>query len=193
VQREQVAAVEHDRALRAQDPGAIKQWLVLAPIPFEGRNGPAALEQEQIPQESHLRARAGAGVKVGETELIWSAVQLEDYIVDFNQLLGRSTQWSVAYAVCYIESKADQTGLLVKVGSDDQAKIYLNERQIYRCTGGRAYTQDQDVVASVQLETGLNVLLFKVVNEAGPWLGSVRFSDAAGQPVEGIRVTLAPP
>jgi hypothetical protein len=41
--REQAAAAEHDRAFRAQDQGAIKQWLVLAPIPFEVRSGEAAL------------------------------------------------------------------------------------------------------------------------------------------------------
>src|SRR5260370_41626367 len=33
---EQAAAAQHEQAVRAQDPGAIKQWLVLAPIRFEG-------------------------------------------------------------------------------------------------------------------------------------------------------------
>jgi hypothetical protein len=37
------------------------------------------------------------------------------------------------------------------------------------------------------------VVVFKVVNETGRWQGSVRFTDAAGQPVKGLRVTLTPP
>jgi hypothetical protein len=30
------------------------------------------------------------------------------------------------------------------------------------------------------------------VNELGPWSGSVRFTDAQGNPVKGIKVTLDP-
>jgi WD40 repeat protein/serine/threonine protein kinase len=193
LRREQAAVAEHERALRAQDPGAIKQWLVLAPIAFEGRSGAAALRQEQIPQEGDLRARAGERVKVGQSERVWRVVQLKDYLIDFNQLLGEVTRWSVAYAVCYIQSEADQTGLLVRVGSDDQAKVYLNGREIYRREEARSYVADQDMAAGVELKAGLNVLVFKVVNEAYDWQGSVRFTDAAGQPVKGIRVTLTPP
>jgi hypothetical protein len=44
----------------------------------------------------------------------------------------------------------------------------------------------------VSLKAGLNVLVFKVVNELGPWQGSIRITAAAGQPLEGIRVTLDP-
>jgi hypothetical protein len=35
-------------------------------------------------------------------------------------------------------------------------------------------------------------MVFKVVNEILAWQGSVRFTDAAGQPLKGIRVTLNP-
>jgi WD40 repeat protein/serine/threonine protein kinase len=193
LRREQAAAAEQERALRAQDPGAIKQWLVLAPLPYEGRSGKAALEQEQIPQEAYLRVRAGERVKVGDGERVWRAVQLEDYLIDFNQLLGEETEWSVAYAVCYIQSEVDQTGLWVKVGSNDEATVYLNGKEIYRREELRPFVVDQDVVAGAELKARLNVLVFKVVNEWGPWLGSVRFTDATGQPVKGIKVTLSPP
>jgi len=49
------------------------------------------------------------------------------------------------------------------------------------------------LVAGVDLRAGLNVLVFKVVNEISGWRGSVRFTDAADQPVKGLRVTLTPP
>ncbi len=49
------------------------------------------------------------------------------------------------------------------------------------------------LAAGVELKAGLNVLVFKVVNEAYDWRGSVRFTDAAGQPVKDIWVTLTPP
>jgi len=34
--------------------------------------------------------------------------------------------------------------------------------------------------------------VFKVVNEVGNWAGSIRFTDAQGDPVKGIKVTLDP-
>jgi hypothetical protein len=123
---------------------------------------------------------------------VWRAVTLQDYRLDFGDLLGGPTEWSVAYAVCYIHSEAAQTGLVMKIGSDDQAKIYLNEKLFYRYTGRRQWTADEDSVEGVDLRDGLNVLVFKVVNEGGGWQGSIWLADAADQPVKGIGVTLDP-
>jgi hypothetical protein len=195
LQRERQAAVEHERALRAQDPGAIKQWLVLAPIPFQDQTSPGALkalDQEQVSPEPGLRPRASDRVKVGAGELVWNALRQEDYLLDFNQLLGKQTEWSVAYAVCYIQSDAAQAGVVMKVGSNDEAKIYINGKETYRSETARSWVPDQDEVAGIELRPGLNVLVFKVVNEILAWQGSVRFTDAAGQPLKGIRVTLDP-
>jgi hypothetical protein len=190
---EQARAAVHERDLRVQDPGAIKQWLVLAPIGFEAEMDLlAALSQEQIPQEANLRPRAGERVKVSEGERVWRRIELEDYLIDFNVLLGELTAYSVAYAVCYIQSDTAQAGLLMKVGSDDAAKVYLNGKEIYQWRQNRVWMPDQDVVRGVELKAGLNVLVFKVVNGQAYWQGSIRFTDAAGQPLKGIRVTLTP-
>ena len=185
---------EEQHVARAHDPARIRQWLVLAPIPFEGQTEAAALkalDQEQVPGEAHLRPRAGDRVAIGQSESMWTEVR--DYLLDFNQLAGKQTEWSVAYAVCYLQSDTDRTGLRMEVGSDDQAKIYLNGREIYRNPTARECIPDQDLVEGVELKTGLNVLVFKVVNETEVWQGSVRLTDAYGQEVKGVRVTLAPP
>ena len=129
---------------------------------------------------------------MGESELTWRAVQLDDELLDFNQLLGVVTQWSVAYAVCYVHSDAARSGLLLKVGSDDEAKIYLNGKPVYTWDTPRNWASDQDVVAGVELRAGLNVLVLKVVNGVGGWQASVRFTDAAGQPPKGIKVQRVP-
>ena len=187
--------------MQTRDPGAIKQWLVLAPIPFADRTedgASQALDHEQIPGEGALRARAGDRVKVGAGELIWGALPQEDYLIDFNHVLGeptdysvKPTDYSVAYAITYIRSVGDQTGLLMQVFSDDQAKVYLNGKELDR-SNSLHYKPAADLIKGVELKAGLNVLVFKVVNLNGPWLGSVWFSDAAGRPVKGITVTLDP-
>jgi WD40 repeat protein/tRNA A-37 threonylcarbamoyl transferase component Bud32 len=186
------AKEKEERDPRPQDLGEIKQWLVLAPFPFVGRSGAAALEQQEIPQEANLRPRAGERVKVAEKERAWQAVQLQHYLLDFNVLLGEQVDWSVAYAVCYVHSETAQAGLLMNVGSDDQAKVYLNGRELYQRKEARRWVPDEDEVAGVELKAGLNVLVFKVVNQIGAWQGSVRLTDAAGLPLKGIRLTLDP-
>jgi hypothetical protein len=193
VRREWDAVVERDRALRAQDPGALRQWLILVPIGFAGRDGVTALDCEQIAAgEGQLRPHAGQRVRVGDRELTWRKVHLADYFINFNELLGEVTPASVAYAVSYVQSEAARSGLLMKVGSDNQAKVFINGREVYRHAAGRTYLADQDVVQGVELNAGLNVVVFKVVNEVGAWEASIRFTDAADQPIKGIRVTLDP-
>ena len=51
---------------------------------------------------------------------------------------------------------------------------------------------DEDAVPDIALNTGLNVLVFKVVNGVLDWKGCIRFTDAKGNPVKGIEVTLDP-
>ena len=47
-------------------------------------------------------------------------------------------------------------------------------------------------MAEIGLRRGINILVFKVVNETGSWAGSAHFTDREGNPVKGIRVTLDP-
>ena len=192
VRRELAATAEKERTLQEEDPGAIKQWLMLLPLPNEARTWDEALQREQIPQEANLRPRAGERVKVSQNERVWKAVQLKDYLVNFLGLLGEPTTDHVAYAVSYIRSETDQTGIQLKAGADAQCKVYLNGRELYRDDHNWPYVPDQHVVAGAQLRAGVNVLVFKVVGGVC-WLGSVRITDAAGKPVKGIRVTLNPP
>jgi hypothetical protein len=48
------------------------------------------------------------------------------------------------------------------------------------------------VVSDIALQAGLNVILFKVVIVKGDWAGSIQLTDAEGNPVKGIKVTLTP-
>ncbi|MEO8429470.1 MAG: hypothetical protein ABI651_20445, partial [Verrucomicrobiota bacterium] len=146
------------------------------------------LEAEQIADEGRLRPRAGEGTG----GLTWQEVAQNDYAIDFNVVLGHRTTLSVAYAVCYIRSEAEQRGLQMLVGSDDVAKVYLNGRQVHKYAFNRWLVADQDRVPEITLNAGLNVLVFKVVNGIFDWKGSIRFTDAQGNPAKGLEVTLTP-
>jgi hypothetical protein len=181
------------RGPRAQ--GFIQTWLLLLPIPYRSGTGDYALDRQQIPGEAGLRPKPGQAVVPvgGGRELVWREHRSPEAVLNFNAVLGQMTQRSVAYAACYLESDRERNDLWLQVGSDDQAKVYLNGREIYqyRFAGGR-WLEGLDTIGPVVLKQGTNVLLFKVVNEYANWEGCVRLVDEAGRPAEGIRVKLTP-
>jgi WD40 repeat protein/serine/threonine protein kinase len=192
--RQQARAAERQRLSMVRTRDSIKKWLILAPISLaSGQSGAEGLDIEQIKGEGLLRPKAGETAFIAGNDFKWRPVVLKDYLTDFNDILGQVTEHSVAYAVCYLWSETDQRGLQLLVGSDDESKVYLNGKEIYKSLETRIFDVDQqDTVANVTLNAGLNVLVFKVVNEEGGWQGAIRFVDAQGNPVEGTKVTLDP-
>jgi hypothetical protein len=162
------------------------------PLPLAaGESGAQALDRQQLPDEAQLRPRPGEAVAIGGERWVWQEHRSPRAVVNFNAVAGREADRSVVYAACYIESDRARDGLWLQVGSDDQGKVYLNGREIYQ------YRQTRDIswldpVGPVGLKRGVNVLLFKVVNESGHWEGCARLVDDAGRPVQGLRVKLTP-
>src|SRR2546422_8667854 len=71
-ERYQAQEAERQRRFRFQDEGAIKQWLILAPIRLaEGESGMDGLDREQVHAEAKLRPKAGEKVAVGDMERVW--------------------------------------------------------------------------------------------------------------------------
>ncbi len=168
--------------------GYVCTWLVLAPIPLkEGQGGAAALDEEPVKGESNLKPEAGDKITVGGKQLTWTEGLAKDQVLDFNGLLGQETENSVGYAVAYIIAPADVTGLTLKLGSDDQIKVYLNGKPIHSHDEARPFEKDEDSIPDLSLKKGLNVLVVKVVNEAEDWLVSARIVDKDGKPVEGLK------
>ncbi len=135
--------------------------------------------------------RLGERLTVGGEPCMWQEYRSPKAVVDFNAVLGRVAERSVAYAVCYIESDQARDGLWLQLGSDDQAKAYLNGREVYQVRHPRTlWTLDS--AGPVGVKRGLNVLVFKVVNETGQWESCARLVDDAGRPVQGLRTKLTP-
>ncbi|MBN9692761.1 MAG: protein kinase [Verrucomicrobia bacterium] len=176
------------------DPGVIRKWLVLAPIPVSET---LDLMKAHIPEEPQISPRSGNPVMVGSAQLTWRPVQLEElHKLGFAQLLGalpgQEPTNSVAYAVSYIYCATPQAKLKLWIGSDDGAQVFLNGREVYRNLIARSFSVDEDEVSDVTLNAGWNVLVMKVINEGGRWEGSARFTTEENAPVPGIQVSFAP-
>jgi hypothetical protein len=104
-------------------------------------------------------------------------------------LLGKQTEDSVGYAVVYLVAEKELKGVKMKTGSDDQCRVYLNGKQVLNQTDARPLEKDQDST-EVTLVKGVNVLVFKVVNEKVDWSGCVRFLDSDDKPVKGLKAQL---
>ena len=76
--------------------------------------------------------------------------------MDFNAILKSQRSFSVVYAVSYIRSETEQRNLRMLVGSDDEAKVYLNGKQVYKHPFHREFFADQDTVSDLTLNAGRN-------------------------------------
>jgi hypothetical protein len=81
--------------------------------------------------------------------------------------------------------------MTMAVGTNDEGRIYLNGEDIYAFTEPRALELDAER-GKVNLKKGVNVVVFKVINEQNAWQGSMRLLDQAGVPLKDIKIKLSP-
>ena len=181
------------RESRRNDPGVMRRWLLLGPLPLDQELwSKAGVGGVFLPQEALLEPRAGDSVSVDSLDLTWSAVEVSDGLIDVNALVGQKVESSVVYLVTYLDSETAQSGLRLLVGSDDQSLVYLNGREVYRSDFNRAFIPDEDLVTGLDLLAGRNVVVFKIVNATAGWEGALRLQDAQGQSIRGVSFGLHP-
>lgn len=182
-----------DAPLKPDDKGFIRDWLLLAPIQLAGENtGADEIDKQQVPNEAALKPKVGDAVKVGGKELKWRAVKAKDYFFDVNELLGGMHENVTAYAVAYVVAAKAVTGAQLLMGSNDQGKVYLNGKEVVKFSDTRTLDPDTDKATGLTLKAGVNVVVFKVINENNNWQGCLRFTDAAGKNLPGLTLKLAP-
>jgi hypothetical protein len=183
-----VAFGRADDAKSIDDEGFIKEWLLLAPISLGGEDAGAAVDKQQVKDEAKLEPKDGDKSTVGTAELAWKKYSAKEHYFDFNDFLGKETEQSVGYAVTYVVSEADAKDVVLRIGSDDQSKVYLNGKEVGKVTEARALDKDQNSFEGLALKKGSNTLVFKVINEGGDWSGCARFTDKDGKPIKGLKV-----
>jgi hypothetical protein len=203
-----MGVIRADDAIKPDDEGFIRTWLVLAPLPFEvteairraektgngdelGQELAKELAKEQVPGEGKLRPKEGDEVKVGDDILTWKKHKGGSHLLDLNDFLGTQTEYSVAYAVCYLVAGDKLDNLTLKIGSDDQAKVYINGKEVLKSEKVRPADRDQDS-APVALDKGVNTIVFKISNWKYNWAGCLRFTDKDDKPIKNVEVRLKP-
>lgn len=179
-------------AFKPDAEGYIRDWVMLAPItlPEERAAGDLILE-EQVKNEAALQPKAGDTVKINGKELTWQHITATAKYFDFNAILKTNNDHVAGYMVTYIECDREMTDVTMALGSNDQARLYLNGKDIYAVQDGRPLELDADK-GTVQLNKGINIVVFKVINEQNAWQGSMRFLDKMGAPLTDLKIKLSP-
>lgn len=165
---------------------------MLAPIALPGEEtGSDAIYKQQIRGEDALRPRAGDTVKAGGKELAWQKITASTNYFDFNAVLKSLNDRAAGYMVTYIECETDRPDVIMAVASNDEGRIYFNGVDIYLFSEPRPLMLDADK-GRVTLKKGVNVIVFKIINEQNAWQGAMRLVDKSGVPLRDVRIRLSP-
>jgi HEAT repeat protein len=106
------------------------------------------------------------------------------WLVDLLTFLGGETR--VAYLRTKVWSERAQS-LVLELGSDDGAKVWLNDEIVHANNAMRAVEPSQDKV-TVSLKQGWNPIMIKVTQNNQGWGLAARFRKADGSAAPGLRV-----
>ena len=179
--------------------GLIIAWTVAGPLPSEvttpdgeARGGyfhdflaTAGGEKYAIPSEGDP-LDFGAGESVVWKTTLANSVGALDFI---SILKTEPEKIGIAYAFCLLNSETNQD-VLLKVGSNDGVRIWLNENLVHDHHVARGLTIGEDTVP-VSLKKGSNRLLAKVENLGGSWALSVSVVGKDEKPAKGVATAFA--
>ncbi|MBI1928664.1 tetratricopeptide repeat protein [Candidatus Poribacteria bacterium] len=157
-------------------------WWIIGPFDNIGGSG---YHGAYIPEEAtQIDKMAEYPGKNGNVH--WKKLQDDtfDGFVDFDQIFGGKLDWVTAYAWTKITSP-DERQAQIRFGSDDQAKIWLNGKEVFTFAGARPAAPDQDTIP-VTLKAGENTILVKVSDEQVYWGFYLRLTDLNGVPFDDL-------
>ncbi|MDI1289251.1 MAG: DUF1549 domain-containing protein, partial [bacterium] len=138
-------------------PAAFGRWYAAGPFPV--RDPALGYETSFGPETGSTIDRTA---KFGDKEVPWkfSATLVDERPVVLNEVVGAHYVGRTIYS-------PDARTVKVLLGSDDGFQIYLNGQSLVQRRIDRSLNPDQDEVA-LPLRAGMNTLVLKVVNTAGP-------------------------
>jgi len=166
--------------------GFITAWLL---------RGTYSITQNNTRDYDFLSSSGGENKKFIIKEIIsegldkssWLPVNPNSYIINFQEFFGKSPN-KVCYALTFIESQETQP-VIIKCGSDDGIKIFLNGKMIHNNNIWRGVTPDEDIIKG-NLNKGLNTLLVKVNNGEGGFEFCLKLLSTNNQSLKNIRIKL---
>ena len=156
--------------------GRINAWWLLGPFPAPDVG---SWEKQEAPEQEVVLKRP---VAIGEEKVHWKRVFTDHRKAYVNLNAHFETKDKVA-AYAYAEVRVEEAGAArLKLGSDDGARVWVNGSLLFSHLKTRRYDEAQDSI-DIELKAGVNRILVKVCDDAGPWGFSVRLTDRQDRPL----------
>ncbi len=140
---------------------AVDRWDIIGP--FDNGSGMEGLDTV-FPPEKGIDLKATYAGKEGK--VAWKTVKPgAGGYVDLAAFHAPDSRNIVSYLTCEIDSPADQEATVL-LGSDDGAKLWINDNLVHTARVTRAAVPEQDTV-KVKLKKGTNRILLKINNGDG--------------------------
>lgn len=184
----------------------IRSWLICGPFPNPGgrKQGEAVEDVRQVKckgfNEDFLISQGGE-LAIEPQEGMWQVLggklyrykwqvkESPEAMIDFYKVLD-PYEYIVVYAAGYVISEKPQEAL-IKLGSDDGYKLWVNHEFIAADHIHRGSSPDQNI-HPLKLKKGKNIILLKIDQDFGGVNFYLRLTDLAGKPLTGIRSVLDP-
>ena len=177
--------------------GFLSRWLVLEPIPGDGRVTDSAIRaaaaKDYFPDQLTVLPHEGDKMVVGGADYTWHAVDSSRHNLNLYHLayyLGKPTSNVVFWGVTVVESPAEMTGVRLAVGSNAGSVWWLNGQEVVGIYGDRQTQIDDGVSKKLTLRKGANIVRFLVVNNGGMVDCCARFLDAGDRPITALSIVL---
>jgi len=180
------------QAMKPDAEGFIRDWLMLAPFSIAEATGADEIDKKQVENEPALKPKAGDKQKISGREETWKAIKSKESTVDLNATIGTPNEDVVGYLVTYVVADKEMPDVTLLIGSNDEAKVYLNGKEVIKFDQTRTVEKDSDKAEKLTLNKGTNTIVFKIINEKNDWGGCLRFKDKDGKPVTDLKVQLTP-
>ena len=172
--------VSHHSKLQLKNDWFIREWMVVGPFELgtitpDSKGVPPGFDKAYPPEKkiNLKKSYKSMGQKVS-----W-----QKYVAEENGFINldrafKPNEHVVAYALSYVYSPKEKE-ISLSLGSDDGAKLWVNDELVFSNPTPRSARPDQDAMM-VGLHQGWNKVLVKVEELSGDWGFYLRFANPEG-------------
>jgi hypothetical protein len=175
--------------------GFIHRWLVLEPVPVQGRLTESAVQEalKTAALPDGTRPAGGSRVTVNGAELTWHALDTLNHNVNlyhFAWALSKPTSNVLFWIETTVDSPREIANARLAIGSNAASRWWLNGEPVIALNDDRQSVIDDGVSKRLTLRKGRNVIRAAVVNGGGATDFCARFLDENDRPIQGLSASL---
>jgi len=177
--------------------GFIHRWLVLEPVPVQGRLTESAVQEAlkvaALPDMGDALPKDGDAVPVNGATHAWHALDTLNYNVNlyhFAWALSKPTSNAVFWTVTVVNSPREMRNVRLSIGSNAASRWWLNGEPVIALNDDRQSVIDDGVSKRITLRKGRNVIRAAIINGGGATDFCARFLEENDKPILGLEVLL---